>query len=252
MLTLDCSTRDKALLALAAGFKCSTDELRSALLSIDIEFIYETDETILIPSWQYLREHICNLIGEPEEFADAYWFHGTRTTHDNQFSEGLLTLGRSEKLVMDMLISHAPTNQVRERLQAWNTHGGVPEDLYQMRTLEKMHWGPYGHLVREVHLHAQDLSQHDYVWLPELVEDVCRAYKEYYQQDLTKHYLQILRPCIVWFRSEIQCQYGVLEAALSYAYTSVRGLPPDSGSVYGVDKDGVDVPHRDIFKIEFI
>lgn len=252
MLTLDCSTRENALITLAAAFKCSADEVRAALLSIDLDLIYEAEPPILIDSRQYLREHICDLIGEPEDFTYAYWFHGTRTTHDNQFSEGLLSLGRSEKLVMDMLISHAPTNQVRERLQAWNSHGGVPEEFYQMRTLEKMHWGPYGHLVREVHLHAQNLHQHDYVKLPELVEDVCRAYAENYQQDLTRHYLDIFRPCIIWFLSEIQYQEGVLEAALGYAYTSVRGLHPDSGSVYGIDKEGIDVPRRDILKIEFI
>lgn len=252
MLTLDCSTRENALLTLAAGFKCSADELRSALLSIDLELTYETERPILIDSWKYLREYICNLIGEPEYFTDAYWFHGTRTTHDNNFSEGLLSLGRSEKLVMDMLISHAPTNQVRERLQAWNTHGGVPEEFYKMRTLEEMHWGPYGHLVREVHFHAHDLCQHDYARLPELVEDVCNAYTEYYQQDLTRHYLDVLRPCIVWFRSEIQYHDGVLEAALGYAYTSVRGLPPDSGSVYGIDREGIHVPYGNILKIEFL
>lgn len=252
MLTLDCSTRENTLLTLATAFKCSAEEVRAALLSVDLDLIYETKPPILIESRQYLREYICDLIGVPEDFTDAYWFHGTRTTYDNQFSEGLLSLGHSEKLVMDMLISHAPTNQVRERLQAWNTHGGVPDDLYQERTLNKLHWGPYGHLVREVHLQAQNLYQHDYVRLPELVEDVCNAYVEYYQQDLTKHYVKVFRPCIVWFRSEIQYHDGVLEAALGYAYTSVRGLPPDSGSVYGIDRDGIDVPHGNILKIEFL
>jgi len=37
-----------------------------------------------------------------------------------------------------------------------------------------------------------------------------------------------------------------------YAYTSVRDLPPDRGSIYGIDREGRDIPKENIIKIEFL
>jgi len=44
-----------------------------------------------------------------------------------------------------------------------------------------------------------------------------------YGHDLTEHYLRVLKPCIDWFRADIDYEEA-LEAALSYAYTSVTGI----------------------------
>ncbi|EOV9576606.1 hypothetical protein ACN5LO_004023 [Cronobacter sakazakii] len=252
MFTLDCSTRDTALHTLSVGFGCSVMELKKVLLSLDLEHIYETDHSIMVDSQQYLREYVSTELGSPGEFTTAYWFHGTRTLAGNMFKEGLLTLSHSESLVMDMLVKLAPDAEIKEKLQAWNFHAGVPDHLFRLRTTNKMHWGPYGHLVREVHRHASKLRLHDYVRLPELVEDVCNAYQEKHGQDLTGHYLKVLRPCIVCFRADIEYEKGALEAALSYAYTSVRGLPPDSSAVFGIDRNGVPVSADAIVKVEFV
>ncbi|MCK3430119.1 hypothetical protein MZH76_22785 [Escherichia coli] len=150
-----------------------------------------------------------------------------------------------------MLVSLTPDAVVKEKLQAWNFHAGVPDNLFWMRTRNEMHWGPYGHLVREVHLHARKLWQHNYLRLPELVEDVCNAYQKKYGQDLTEHYLKVLKPCIVCFRADIEYEKGALEAALSYGYTSVRELPPDSGALFGIDRHGISVSLGEIVNIEF-
>ncbi|MGY5958070.1 DUF4261 domain-containing protein [Kosakonia sp. BK9b] len=251
MFTLDCSTRAQALLTLSAGFGCSVMELKKVLLSLDLEQIYETDHSIMVDSQQYLREYVCTELGSPGEFTTAYWFHGTRTFTDNTFEEGLLALNQSESLVMDMLVNLAPDSEVKEKLQAWNFHAGVPDKLFRMRTTNKIHWGPYGHLVREVHLHAHKLRLHNYMRLPELVEDVCNAYQKKHGQDLTGHYLNVLKPCIVCFRGDIAYEKGALEAALGYAYTSVRGLPPDSSAVFGIDRHGISVSGNAIVNVEF-
>ncbi|EQA1213255.1 hypothetical protein AT509_004642 [Escherichia coli] len=52
--------------------------------------------------------------------------------------------------------------------------------MFQLRTGDKIHWGPFGHLVRELHFNASENGLHDYLWLPELVEDVCKAYQKKY------------------------------------------------------------------------
>lgn len=75
--------------------------------------------------------------------------------------------------------------------------------MFQLRTGDKIHWGPFGHLVRELHFNASENGLHDYLWLPELVEDVCKAYQKKYGHDLKPHYLSVLHPCIVWFEADI-------------------------------------------------
>jgi len=109
-------------------------ELKKVLLSLDLEQIYETDHSIMINSRQYLREYVCRELGSPGEFTTAYWFHGTRTSADNTFENGLLALDQTESLVMDMLVNLAPDAEVKEKLQAWNFHAGVPDTLFQKRT----------------------------------------------------------------------------------------------------------------------
>lgn len=252
MLVLDCSTRNQALLSLSAGFGCTVPELSAVLLSLDLDQVFETDPSITVEACQYLREYVCEKLGTPRPFTSAYGFHGTRTFAGNAFPEGLLALNQSEALVMEMLIAHAPNAEVRKQLQAWNVPGGVPDKMFKLRTGNSTHGGPYGHLVREVHFHASNLGQHDYVRMPELVEDVCNAWSKKYDQDLTEHYLRVLHPCIVWFRADIEPESGKQWAALQYAYTSVRALEPDFGAVMGIDCSGESVSAKAIVNVEFL
>lgn len=52
--------------------------------------------------------------------------------------------------------------------------------------------------------------------------------------------------------SDIVYEKGVLETALSYAYTSVRDLPPDGNATFGIDCDGKSVSRSAIARIEFL
>ncbi|WP_210487770.1 hypothetical protein [Pantoea ananatis] len=252
MLTLDCSSRSQALQTLSAGFGITSAKLEKVLLSLDLESIYELNHRLLVDAPHYLREYVCAELGEPGPFNRALWFHGTRTFASNTFLAGLLALNQSESLAMKMLLDLAPNEMVRKHLQEWDVPGGVPDEMFQLRTSDKMHWGPYGHLVRELHFNASENGLHDYLWLPELVEDVCNAYQEKYDQDLKPHYLSVLHPCIVWFEADIVYEKGVLETALAYAYTSVRDLPPDGNATLGIDCEGKSVFRSAIARIEFL
>ncbi|HHQ4053033.1 TPA: hypothetical protein ACSP0P_003869 [Citrobacter freundii] len=142
MPILDCSTRASTLRSLSAGFGCSPSSLSVALLAFDLDALYETDLHIDIPPEEYLYHYACERFGAPADYSSAYWFHGTRTVPGNLFSDGLLSLEQSEKRVMDMLIALAPDTEVSNRLQKWNVHGGVPEEMFRMRTLDPAHWDP--------------------------------------------------------------------------------------------------------------
>ncbi len=252
MLILDCSSCSRAMHTLSAGFGCRSEQLKQVLLSLDLEQLYETEQSIMIEASQYLKDYVSEELGEPVPFSRAIWFHGTRTFAGNSFPDGLLALNHSESLTMKMLLNLAPNEMVRKHLQEWDVPGGVPNEMFQLRTGATAHWGPYGHLVRDLHFNAKKNGLHDYLRLPELVEDVCNAYQDQYGHDLKPHYLRVLHPCIVWFVSDIVSEKGVIEAALAYAYTSVRGLPPDRNSTIGIDCEGKSVPRSAIGKIEFL
>lgn len=252
MLILDCSSRTQALHTLSAGFGCPPEKLKKVLLSLDLESIYELNPRQLVDAPQYLREYVCAELGEPGPFTRALWFHGTRTFAGNTFPAGLLALNQSESLAMKMLLDLAPNEMVRTHLKEWDVPGGVPDEMFQLRTGDKIHWGPFGHLVRELHFNASENGLHDYLWLPELVEDVCKAYQKKYGHDLKPYYLNVLHPCIVWFEADIVYEKGVLETALSYAYTSVRDLPPDGNATFSIDCDGKSVSRSAISRIEFL
>lgn len=252
MLILDCSSRSRALHTISAGFDCQPDQLKEVLLSLDLEQLYETEPRIMVEASQYLKDYVSAELGEPVPFSRAFWFHGTRTFAGNTFPDGLLALNHSESLAIKMLVDLAPDEAVRKRLREWHHPGGVPDAQAQLRTSDRMHWGPYGHLIRELHFHTSENSMHDYLRLPELVEDVCNAYREYYGSDLTAHYLKVLQPCIVWFQADIPYEEGALKTALAYAYTSVRNLPPDSHATLGIDREGESVSKSSIANIEFL
>ncbi|MGK2699058.1 hypothetical protein [Serratia surfactantfaciens] len=252
MLILDCSSRSQALNTLSAGFGCSPEKLKKVLLSLDLEHIYETDHSIMVDANQYLKDYVSAELGEPGPFSRAFWFHGTRTFAGNTFPGGLLALNHSKSLAVKMLVDLAPDESVRKHLRQWFETEGVPDALFQLRTGDSLHWGPYGHLVRELHFHASKNGLHNYLRLPELVEDVCNAYLDKYGQDLTPHYLCVLHPCIVWFQEDIVYEKGALETALAYAYTSVRSLPPDTNATLGIDCEGKSVSNSAIAKIEFL
>ena len=110
------------------------------LLSLDLESIYELNPRQLVDAPQYLREYVCAELGEPGPFTRALWFHGTRTFAGNTFPAGLLALNQSESLAMKMLLD-------RPRMR-WSVHpegmgcsGGVPDEMFQLRTGDKIHWG---------------------------------------------------------------------------------------------------------------
>ncbi|MGK0602238.1 hypothetical protein [Yokenella regensburgei] len=92
----------------------------------------------------------------------------------------------------------------------------------------------------------------NYTKLSELVEDVCNAYMKQYGSDIKAHYSAILKPKLIWFSAPPNDSQRCIEAALAYAYTTVRHQLPDSCSNWGIDQEGIAVPPEDIIRIEKI
>jgi hypothetical protein len=64
--------------------------------------------------------------------------------------------------------------------------------------------------------------------------------------------LKVLHTLYYLVPADIVYEKGTLETALAYAYTSVRNLPPDGNSTFGIDREGKSVFRSSIAKIEFL
>lgn len=88
--------------------------------------------------------------------------------------------------------------------------------------------------------------------MPELIEDICNAYQDKYGVNIFSHYKNVLSPKIVTFISYERCDDGCIEAALGYAYTSVRGMPPNGMAVTCIDCQGRAVRLEQIVNVETV
>lgn len=227
--------------------------LFSALASLDLEELYEKKwKSIEIPSDEYLHRHVVNILGPPKEFDNILWFHCTRTIEKNRFKNGILPLGEVLPEIWDTLFALAENDEIRERLKNLQRNG-VPNFHFSNKNRNDLHWGPYAILVKEVAAHATRLCQHDYLAMPEIIEDICNGYEKKYGYSIIEEYQKKLKPCIVKFSApEDSDSFGNTIAALSYAYTCVRKKEVGMNAVTCFDGNNQKIPSENIISIEYI
>lgn len=118
-----------------------------------------------------------------------------------------------------------------------------------MKTGGRIHFGPFGLLVREVFVDPQATGSHDYLGCPEIVQDIGRCFYSARGIDLEQRFCESARPCIVKFRSA-QLGPGAINAALWYAYTKLRDGEIRSSANWAFDGGGEPVPAEDVADVE--
>ena len=246
---IDCESKDKVFQSLCNGFACDSDKLRNILLALDIEKTYEKNwKNIDIPADEYLYEYAIKQLGNHKPLKRVNWFHLTRTTRQNEFKDGIIPLGNSLDLIWPMLID-IPTNTViKNNLKALKNKG-VPNFHYNLKHNDQFHWGPYAVLVKDTALNANDLAQHDYLGMPEIIEDICNGYEEKFGESIYEIYKSFLVPKIVKFQSSKRIDTGCVEAALCYAYEAVRSNQPSSNCVTCFDGEGSIIEPESIISV---
>lgn len=247
---LDCSSAESAFKSISRVFDCTEKQLETVLLSLDLDEIYESHfEDILVPCEEYLCNYVVERLGVPKPFDAIIWFHGTRTSKLNNFQNGISPLNEALQNVWDTLISEAPTQECRKNLK-FMLNNGADDYLYGLRVNDSIHWGPYGILVKDVVFNTDKLHQHDYLAMPELVEDILNAYKRQFGECLYSHYEKVLVPKLVKFKCSSRLDRGCLETALGYLYGCVRGQEVNGMSVTCIDKSGVAITPEQIIEVQ--
>lgn len=103
---------------------------------------------------------------------------------------------------------------------------GFRKTRYNMKVSEKCHYGPYAMLVREIAFNAQVVGNHDYLNIPEIIEDMCMDVHKVYGVDVLDRFVKKASPIIVKFKEELIDNANDKEyigTALTYLYNKLHG-----------------------------
>jgi hypothetical protein len=251
-LVLDCESFDTALASLAQIFRTMPETLKSLLSSKEIGAHFETHWQELPDFSDYIYAVAERHFGSPLALDGVCWFHTTRVLPGTTFSEGILPLDAALPSLKERLLEAVDDASVREQLHHAFHSGGVGDHHYATKTQNSMHWGPYAILVRDVAFCATNLSQHDYLAMPEIIEDICNGFDEPMRKALEGTFRAKLRPATVKFTSLVDHDDAYIATALCYVHSMIQEGKLDTNSVICFDGKNNPVPPQDILKVEIV
>jgi hypothetical protein len=248
---IDCESYESALASLAGVYRASIADIKDFLSEFEIESEYEKYKGDM-SAGDLLQTKFSQKFGGPQQSVTGIsWFHLTRTLDGATFSEGILPLGAALPKLWDMLVSIPKDKGRRLRLEELKTNG-VPNFQYNFKTPHKLHHGPYAMLVRESAFNASEIGNHDYLKLPEIIEDICLGYEEKFKESIEEEIKTALRPCIVKFEDRSGTRIDVIGPVLQYCYCKGRNEELHIHANTSFDGEGEAVPFEAIEKTEYL
>ena len=185
----------------------------------------------------------------PKPLDRVFWFHLTRALPGTAFMEGLLPFGSSLDAVWDTIesvFSDTPHYDGLTSMRASNWAG----PRYQLRHETPHLAGPYAMLVREVASYPLAVGNHDYLKMPETMQDICVAYMDRSGFDIEAELEQALEPRIVKFWSDRRVDLAYVATALLYLYAKVREQQPIPDANTCFDGQNVVIPLEQIVSVK--
>jgi hypothetical protein len=251
--TLDCETRESALLSVSKIFGLTRTDLTSFFRQFDL--------------WDYVEKHGCGSEGPGNlllktllmqiecnwGFSHTAWFHMTRCLPTEEFKDGLKTYSGIIDDIWELLFDINPSditrsdwNKLRMSMESdMSSNLGIYHDC---RTRSDEQEGPYGILVPELRSGNPIIKQDHYLEeAPEVVSHICEK-----NSKLLAEYKKATKPCIVKFETSDNELY-LLSVALLYVYESQLSEPQFS-SFHNADYRGrgLQVNSNQIKKLIFL
>jgi hypothetical protein len=234
---LDCESVESAVMSLADHYQASVADIIDFLNAASDDGLFESFEARFGPA--------------NTEWDSVCWFHLTRVPAGTDFSEGILPLHLAlDKIWVAMAAILGPIQKANlQNLKVM----GVPDDLYNLK-IENMSCfaGPNAMLVKEAAFHSDEMGNHDYLAMPEIVEDICHGYEKQFGESIQEEIAAGLRKCIVKF--DMKAEPGEQHAAevLSYCWCKYHDQDLHNAANMCYDNGGKPVPYSAIRKIEFL
>ncbi|WP_343583433.1 hypothetical protein [Herbaspirillum sp.] len=226
--------------------------MRCLLSAKEIGEFYETNWRDMPEFGEYLLAVVEKQFGYPQILDAIRWFHATRVRPGTTFAEGIFPLDAALPRIKAMLVDAVEESDVKQRLAAVLATDRVGDSLYSMKTGDSSHWGPYAMLVRDVMFYPGDVGQHDYLGMPEIIEDICNGFEKSAGVSLAQTFERALRPAIVKFTSEPNHEESCIAAAICYVFSTIHRGRPTSSCLWCFDGEGVQVPPENIISVEFV
>ncbi|MCU7835620.1 MAG: hypothetical protein KZQ83_10260 [gamma proteobacterium symbiont of Taylorina sp.] len=217
MIYLDCENINSTMDSLAQIYGVTCQDIESFFQSFDIERHYEINEPNDSGDRELRNVFEATIGCEPKKIERVHWFHLTRTLPETDFKEGILPLSRSLDNVWSTFFNVFCDTVHFKNLKELSEKG-VSDFQFNLKSGNSEHSGPYAMLVKEVAYQPKDIGNHDYLWLPEIMEDICNGYKKDYGVSIHTYLNEHLKPKIVKFWSDSNTSMSCIESALYYAY----------------------------------
>jgi hypothetical protein len=247
---LDCESYQSSLKSISDVYAASATDVTKFLLGIDLDREYHWEYETKSSDW-YLVELFQSRFGAPIQAWDTVcWFHLTRVPPSTNFEEGILPLHLALDKLWDAIVAIPRSTQTRANLE-YLRNTGVPDHLYMTKAQYRVQPGPYAMLVRETAFHSKAMGNHDYLKLPEIIEDICNGYERQYHESIHEEITEGLRKCIVKFEVPDKESSKLVAPALFYCWCKAHNWELSVYANTCYDARGEAIPHSAIRKIEF-
>ncbi|TQR19714.1 hypothetical protein [Psychrobacillus vulpis] len=257
MKVLDCGNDDTMFQSLREISGINKHEFLKMFNQFDLDEFYESNPNYHELAYKLFLDKITEMSKYSSfEWDKTCWFHLTRTIPSTQFEDGLLPFGENLDYIWDLLfslqngfISKGEWSDFRQLLESNSSIDSA--FLYRHKLKYKDLWGPYAMLIREAAFHFEDLGNHNYLGVPEIIRDICNPFQEKYDFNLLEAYKNATAPCIVKFESPFS-EVLDLGTVVNFLYHKHNNLKLYDGCNSTFDGKGELIPSSSIIKIEYL
>jgi hypothetical protein len=220
MKILDCETIETTYASLIDILNISKDEIINFFKKFKFLNKNSADKEIFESFQKIYRINI--------SYDGTCFFHASRCDDIKRYDNGILPLNEILDEVWSFLYS-----LIKDKFdkQEWDKFRNELENglkcsggfTYRLRVNDNFHWGPDAFLIKEVIFKSGELGNHNYLETPEIVEDICRCFKEKYKIDLLQEYIKKTDPCIIKFKTSNKDQKYIATAIL-YLYEKFNNM----------------------------
>jgi hypothetical protein len=253
-LRLDCETHQSAEASVLEAFGCKLSALRAFLSDPSHQAHYEANwQNIPVDFDRFLFQRARSTLGVPVLHTEFCWFHCTRVPAGTTFEEGILPLGAIVPSLHSRIVAELKDSMAQAAVQRAFVNKGGFSFHFGNKLSHEVHGGPYAILIREVANYANELGQHDYLRIPEIIEDLCDEVQVECGLDLLPTFEECWRPAVVKFVAPggLSGEYA-LAVALRYLRAIELDGKPDAGAVWCFDGGNQAVRPEQILKVEFV
>lgn len=203
-MVLDCQNEESTLQSVAKYFNTNVENIRKTLLGNNFEKLFERYCNEYDYFDDFIYDYFRGKFGTGK-LDYIMWFHLSRSLCPRDYYEGIhplnVILPKIQKDLYALVSEEINENEWQEICRGAGS--GFREWRYNMKISDKCHYGPYAMLVREIAFKSSTVGNHDYLNIPEIIEDMCMDVKKVYGIDLIDRFVRQASPVIVKFKEQL-------------------------------------------------